>query len=253
MRILFILVLILAVNSFSIDEIVHALSVHFPDDIWNKELQADQADVCKTYLRSNERNELFACSKETCQSILDSNIFIRYYNEINVFEYYEITGAKRSIAEVLKDELQHYNECMFLTLNKAEMDTLFYLIDSQLSPKLDSAGLLSFGYEACFKGNRKCVSEVVGSPVNGSDLVDSILNARNAILFVPATKAERVFSINNDGVLVVPDQLKGKKYAILNLQGILIQEGILEGSITIPSGCTIFHIREMKKNFLLKN
>lgn len=253
MKILFALIFSLTVYSFSIDEIIHAVSFHFPDNIWNKELQTEATDLCKTYLRLSAQNEFFECSKKTCPSILDSNIFIRYYDETNVFEYYEITGAKKSIAEVFKDELQHYNDCAFLTLNKNEIDTLFYFIESQLSPKLDSSALLSFGYEACFKGNRKCVGEVVGSPVNGSDLVDSILEARNAISFIPAIKTEHTISISKERIHIFSQKLKGKKYAIFNLQGSLIQEGLLDENTAIPIGCTIFHIKDFNKNFLLKN
>ena len=44
-----------------------------------------------------------------------------------------------------------------------------------------------------------------------------------------------------------------QKYAIFNLQGSLIQEGLLDENIAIPIGCTIFHIKDFNKNFLLKN
>jgi len=255
------IVLLLAAYSLATDcdfNIHEQFEIFFTDStIWAGEYSFSSgcyvviADTLSEWLEDGYR-----CNKRELQdekAFLDTNVFIhraksrfRGVDDVNYIDLFSLTIATHSAGDVLRDEFLHWQQCGMLNLTYEEADSLITPLAEALNKYLiDESGFMRDYVSDEFDAS----DYPVGSfPAEFVKMRDKTCGT-NVPVLSRSISDEKI--IVENGLVRIPNSLQGKKYFVFDLNGKLIQNGIVGKMLQIQYAPSILKIED-QKSMLLK-
>lgn len=275
------LLLVAASSILAKVELYQEVVIELPTDLWeeyspmygylssyykDEELKQE----CLTYFgdntTSNGRN-FGKCYDGVCQSIIDSNIlfYIHYECYLSTYEkgcfafaVYVLSGATHSVMDVVRDELKHYQKCEYIVKDNLLLDTLLNEMDTLIYDYRDRYYETILSNKNCQENQHLCTpsfSEIqfylpfYPSYTNETNIYDYIdkLNGKTSIPYSIDFSAQ--LHIEGDR-LVVPQELVGKRFEIIDFKGRLQSKGLLQNNMQLPHTKAILRIQGVRSMLL---
>ncbi len=183
-------------------------------------------------------------------SVLDSNIFLlnpRYGD--NFFVFFAFSQNKHTILDVIKDEFIHYQQCGLIGYSTKKLDSMFVQMDETLGTLKDGSYVwyehpcnadyrsrneqegIHFAQSFCSDTSAYC--PCYHNPPTGEEdsyrVIDSVYKARcksDGIRNTNLTEVRNDFVFDGE-YIQMPDQFKDRIYYLMDLQGRVLEQGIL--------------------------
>ena len=193
----------------------------------------------------------YNCEKErTEKAFLDTNVFIHrdkdYRRGVNYIDLFDLNTATHSVGDVFRDEFLHWQQCGMLNLTYEEADSLVTPLAEALNRDLaDESGII-YEYETDLF---YAIHYPAGSyPTELVKMRDKTCGT-NVPVLSRSISDEKI--IVENGLVRIPNSLQGKKYFVFDLNGKLIQNGIVGKTLQIQYAPSILKIED-QKSMLLK-
>ena len=206
------------------------------------------ADTLSEWLEDGYR-----CNKRELQgekAFLDTNVFIHrdkdYRRGVNYIDLFDLNTATHSVGDVFRDEFLHWQQCGMLNLTYEEADSLVTPLAEALNRYLtDESGFMRDYVSDIFDAS----DYPVGSyPTELVKMRDKTCGT-NVPVLSRSMSDEKI--IVENGLARIPNSLQGKKYFVFDLNGKLIQNGIVGKTLQIQYAPSILKIED-QKSMLLK-
>jgi len=234
--------------------------------------------LCKKYFgyRQQKSWENFStCVDYACESVLDSNYYVNFpdryhphvgdvggYNYVLTHAFFGKYGAEHTPFEVIRDHLVGWSRCGFLRLTESQVDSLVNRIQQKAgeiwsNEVSEHAGRVlryeSFCLNTIFKNDSTAdclyLDRYDYVPNYNFPLPIADEDYESAGVSVMLQRNSPSIQVIDDR-LVAPTSLVGSPYSLLDLNGRVLQSGLLEQNMTLPHYPVILKIEGQKEIFI---
>lgn len=248
--------------------------VYDPENAYN--IIYDTLD-CRKYmsLEKNETGRSYLdswgwCGDDVCSSVLDSSVFLLEHThcgddyttdvlwrngyeihdgECTTYEFVSFSDATHSLAEVVMDELRHFQRCRYLDITDERMDSILADMERLVPPALEikRPWLVENIYITDCENRAGCMEKCDATGGCFEYIfytnIEKILAARNGTESLPYRMDFAARIAVENGRLVVPADLIGRSFVLFNLNGRVLRKGELRSDMVLPHEPAVLRVK----------